>query len=306
MKPGLRKILFILTTIGISFRIVAQKPDLPDESTFFRAIRASLDESYITFGQGLGNLDPLIFEAQISPGFLLRTSRDARWGATLTPAVLIRMQAEESFPVRTPGYKPSITFYHQPGNKGTFDEKIRYVFLRLAHHSNGQMDPFYDSAGNINIQSGNFATNYLEAGAFFTHYHNRNGPGNSGKFFRISLEVHPGIDQSPELTGRYSMVRWHNQFRVFRTIPVYDIKAGNGWRTIQVTAKTTWMFGSVDDAGFADFSERLNASLNLEYKPAILNDVSFFANIYTGEDYYNIRFNRRITVLRIGLQAFSH
>lgn len=66
------------------------------ESSFFQTIRANQRDSYITLGGGLGNMDPLIFEARIAPYFLLRTSDDSRWGATLSPEIILRMYAEES------------------------------------------------------------------------------------------------------------------------------------------------------------------------------------------------------------------
>ena len=115
----------------------AQTEDLQDaENSFFSTIRANQTDSYITFSQGIGNVEPLIFEALVAPYFLLRTSRDAKWGATISSKIMIRMYAEESFPVRTPSYMPEISFYHQLNKSG--DDKVKYLFLNLTHHSNGQ------------------------------------------------------------------------------------------------------------------------------------------------------------------------
>ncbi|MCA1758169.1 MAG: phospholipase A, partial [Bacteroidales bacterium] len=134
------------------------------ENSFFRTIRANQTDTYITFSQGIGNVEPLIFEALVAPYFLLRTSRDAKWGATISPAILIRMYAEESFPVRTPSYMPEISFYHQLNKTG--NETIKYLFLNLTHHSNGQDGDFFNEDGSFNTVSGDFSTNYLELGLF--------------------------------------------------------------------------------------------------------------------------------------------
>lgn len=274
------------------------------ENSFFRTIRANQTESYITFSQGIGNMEPLIFEALVAPYFLLRTSRDVKWGATISPAILIRMYAEESFPVRTPSYMPTISFYHQLNKSG--DEEVKYIFLNLTHHSNGQDGDFYDEDGNFNTLSGDFSTNYLELGFFL----NRNVVpfSNTNEYFKTSIEYHIDVNRLGGLEGRYSFVRWHNNFRIFR-FPGYK---GDSQKLVldknpgvQTRLETTWLFGSINDASFFDLKERFNFSLTLAYRPKFLSDVSLFVNFYSGEDYYNMHFYRRITVLRFGLQAYS-
>lgn len=297
------KVIFTITLVICGCRISGQEVIQQTESSFFRTVRSGFEESYITFGRGISNLDPMIFEALVAPGFLVRTSSNARWGATLSPAILIRMSNEESFPVRTPDYRPNITFYHQLGQKGRFEDRIRFIFLKLAHHSNGQEDPFYNPDGSINLNSGNFSTNYIEIGAFFKK--NIEKYGVAGEFFRMSLEIHPGIDQSPELKDLYSMVRLHNHFRIFRVKPGTNPNHTNRNPRIQSTIKTTWMFGPIDNAKAFDIKSRLNISLIFEYRPAFLKDVSFFINAYSGEDYYNIHLTHRINMLRFGLMAYS-
>lgn len=274
------------------------------ENSFFRTIRANQTDSYITFSQGIGNVEPLIFEALVVPYFLLRTSRDAKWGATISPAILIRMYAEESFPVRTPSYMPEISFYHQLNKTG--DEKVKYIFLNLTHHSNGQDGDFFYEDGSLNTVSGDFSTNYLELGLFLNQ---KVVPfSNTNEYFKTSLEYHIDIDRVDELEGRYSFIRWHNSFRIFRFLVssnaskklVFDKNP-----SVQTRLETTWLFGNIDDASFFDFKERFNFSLTMAYRPKFLSDVSLFANFYSGEDYYNIHFYRRITVFRVGLQAYT-
>ncbi len=283
----------------------AQTEDFPvTENSFFKSIRANQTESYVTFSQGIGNVEPLIFEALIAPYFLLRTSRDAKWGATISTVILMRMYAEESFPVRTPSYMPEISFYHQLNKAG--DEKVKYLFLNLTHHSNGQDGDFFNEDGSFNTVSGDFSTNYLELGLFLNQ--NVVPFSNTNEYFKTSLEYHINVKRAGELEGRYSFIRWHNNLRISR-FPLYKNTSKklvfDKNPAVQTRLETTWLFGNINDATFFDLKERFNFSLTMAYRPKFLSDVSLFANFYSGEDYYNMHFYRRIIVFRIGLQAYS-
>lgn len=298
------KILSILLFVLASYTMLqAQKVDtlngLGDEkSNFFSLIRANHRDSYISFSQGLGNLEPLVFEALVAPYFLLRTSSDSRWGATVSTPIMLRMQAEYSFPVRTPGYMPNVTFYHLLAASDNRQIKPAYLYLTLAHHSNGQEDNFYNEDGSINRQSGDFSTNFVEFGIFFNNIVVPFEGAND--YFRTAVEIHPNLGRSEELEGQYSFVRWHNSFRIFRT----PYKGFRGPR-VQTKVETTWMFGEINDAPALSLKERFNFSMNFAVKPRVLKDVSLFVNFYSGMDYYNMFFDRRIWALRLGLQAYS-
>jgi len=290
--------------------LVAQEDDLAGDNDFFNSIRANQNESYLSFTQGLGNLEPLVFEAIIEPYFLIRTSRDARWGVTLSPAIKLRMFAEESLPVRTPSYNPYITFYQQLNNSAEKLLHSAYVFLTLAHHSNGQDGEFYLPDGNINLNTGNFSTNYLEFGVFINRH--RLPFAQTNEYFKTSVEVHPGLDMSPELQGLYGMVRWHNRLKVYRFSlrQVQALSAEPSARSSKVPTwsavfETNWIFGEKDGAAAVDFSRRLSLMGKLAYKPRHSRDVSFFVKLFIGEDYYNIYFSRSISYLQFGLQAFA-
>lgn len=283
----------------------AQTEDLQvAENSFFSTIRANQTDSYITFSQGIGNVEPLIFEALVAPYFLLRTSRDAKWGATISSKIMIRMYAEESYPVRTPSYMPEISLYRQINRNQ--DKNVKCLFLTLAHHSNGQDGNFYNEDGTVNTYSGNFATNYLEVGTFL----NKNVIpfSNTSEYFKTSLEYHLDLQRSEELEERYGFFRWHSSFRIFR-LPSFHSNSRkfvfDNTPFVQTRLETTWIFGERNNASFFDLNERLNLSFTLAYRPPFLSDVSLFANFYSGEDYYNIHFFRRITVFRVGLQAYS-
>lgn len=272
------------------------------ESLFFRTIRANQNESYMTFGQGIGNVEPLVFEGLVSPYFLLRTSRNARLGATIAPAILIRMFAERSMPVRTPSYMPQVSFYYQL-NKNLENKRVQYAYLTLAHHSNGQENSFLNENGSYNTLSGDFATNYFIVGSFFNR--KMQNLQSTGEYFHTAMEIHADIGRSKELEGKYSFVRWHNDFRIFRYSSKKQAVKNQNSPKFQTTLKTTWLFGEINQASQFDIEQRLNVSLTFNYMPEVLRDVSLFANLYSGEDYYNMQFFRRITVFRIGIQAYS-
>lgn len=297
----------LLLTAGLQGELSARASDSTVvESVFFRSIRANQADSYITFGQGFGNMDPLIFEAMIAPYFLLRTSRDARLGATISSPIVLRMQAKESFPVRTPSYMPGVTFYFQVSDDHPGNQMSSYLFLNIQHHSNGQFEPFFLEDGSNNTESGDFSTNFLELGLFV----NRNVLpfDNTIDYFRTSLEWHPDIGRSEELKGRYSFFRWNNSFRIFRfpgQDAIWKKQVNADVPRVQTRVETTWLFGKMRDASFFDLAERFTLSITLAYRPRVLTDVSLFVNFYTGEDYYNMHFDRRINTLRFGLQAFA-
>lgn len=280
------------------------------ENDFFSAVKANQKESYVTFSQGIGTLESLVFEAIIAPTFLLRTNADARYGATISTGIRLRMQAEESLPVRTPSYMPQITFYRHVKGRAAHDPFSGYVFLTIAHHSNGQDGDFFLPDGSVNTFNGNFSTNYLESGIFFNR---RIVPfSNTTEYFKTSLEWHPKIDISPELDGRYGFLRWHNSLKIYK-FSLKRMKALFGGKSqtwhkvpaVQTTLGTTWIFGKRGEASFFDFKERLNLMVNMAYRPKFLKDVSLFARFYSGEDYYNIFYFRRITYLQFGIQAFA-
>lgn len=304
---------FLLTIIIIftnTIILVAQiSENIPIENRFFQSIRASQNESYITFGQGLGNIEALVFEGLVAPYFLIRTNKDAKWGATLSPAILIRMRAEPSFPVKRPSYMPNITFYHSLSS--TVNDKIKYIFLTIQHHSNGQDDSFFNDDGSINTYSGDFSTNFFELGTFL----NRNIVPFSAttEYFSSSIEYHVNIDRSVELENIYSFIRWNNSIKIskfsFSNLKFLLSEENIQYKTIplvQTRIETNWLFGTIGNAKFFDLGKRLNITAAISFRPKVLKDVSIFTKFYSGEDYYNMNFNRRINTLQIGLQAFGY
>jgi len=252
--------------------------------------------SYITFPIDIGNIEPLWFEGNIIPNFMIRKSKNSRLMGVLTPQIILRMYREESMPVRTPSYMPQIAVYYKLTNKPKKDQYT--LFGRFVHHSNGQDGDFYLSDGEINLLTGNFATNYLEFGVVNNHY-NKNL--RAVQFYSTSLEYHPTGWSIEELDGIYSMLRWHNGFSIYK-IPLGKQNADKKRAQISLKAEAMWMFGEVND--WQTFSlDRLNVNLTFYYHPKFMEDIGLFVQVYNGMDYYNIYFNRRIEVIRFGIMT---
>jgi len=215
--------------------------------------------------------------------------------AVLTGQIIIRMYNEFSYPVRTPSYIPQVTFYYLTGNKKA---ETNYTFYgRIAHHSNGQDNDFYNSNGSINTLSGNFATNFFELGLIKT---TQSTQLNAVKFFKSSLEVHPKSWMLQELHGQYSGLRWHNSFTAFKLSREQANKSKNPNFSLKV--ETTYMFDAINNWNTLDI-KRLNAGLTFYYHPKFLEDIGLFVQFYHGKDYYNIYFDETLDVIRFGIMT---
>lgn len=252
--------------------------------------------SYITFPTDIGNIEPLWFEANLVPNFYLRQSKNSRLMAVLTPQIILRMYQERSYPVRTPSYMPQITLYYmlRRNNEG----KKLTAFGRYAHHSNGQDGDFFLENGEINVISGDFATNYVETGLIITNIITR---FNAYQFFKTSFEFHPQEWNADELEGIFGKYRWHNAFSIYKVSPGNNNDSGKK-ADISLKGETTWMFGELNNWNEFSF-KRLNLSFTFYYHPKFLEDIGLFAQYYHGLDYYNIYFDHRLDVLRFGLMT---
>ncbi|TLP70642.1 phospholipase A [Maribacter sp. ACAM166] len=286
--------VYILFLCAAHFVFSQEEVDTLPQLDLYNIALINQSDSYITFPTDIGNIEPLLFEANVSPSFIIRERKDSKLMAVLTAQIIIRMYNEESYPVRTPSYIPQVTFYYLTNKKEALDNLV--FFGKIAHHSNGQDGNFYNEDTTINLQSGNFATNFVEFGFLKTAYSNRL---KAVKTIKSSIEIHPKSWLLQELQGKYSGLRWHNSFTSYK----FPFKMSNTNRAnFSLKAETTIMLDNYNDLDVFDF-DRFNASLTLYYHPKFLEDIGLFVQFYHGMDYYNIYFEHQMSVIRFGIMT---
>lgn len=296
----MREIWYILCLLHLSLATIqAQERDTLPKLDLSKLALVNQSDSYITFPADIGNIEPLMFEANLNPNFIIRERKDSRLMAVLTPQITIRMYNKESYPVQTPSYIPQISFYYLSGDRKGLNQNTFYG--RIAHYSNGQDGTFYKDSLNteINVTNGNFATNYMEFGLIRTSY-SRNK--NAVKFFKSSLEIHPKTWMIEELRGQFSGLRWHNSFFAYKLPLDGTIFSKTRRANFSVKLETTLMLDQINDWELFEL-DRINAALTFYYHPKFLEDIGFFVQFYRGMDYYNIYFKHQLSVIRFGLMT---
>ena len=292
MKIRAYILFFLLWTFHFSF---SQKEiDTLPQLDLSKIALINQSDSYITFPTDIGNIEPLMFEANVNPAFVIRERKDSKLMAVLTPQITIRMYNEASYPVRTPSFIPQISVYYLAHKY----EALNYLvfFGKIAHHSNGQDGDFYNDDNSINLQTGNFATNFMEFGFLKTEYSNRL---KAIKTLKSAIEFHPKSWMLQELKGKYSGLRWHNSFTSFK-FPLTD--SGSHRANFSLKAEATIMLDNYKDLGLFDL-DRFNASVTFYYHPKFLEDIGLFVQLYHGMDYYNIYFEHQLSVIRFGIMT---
>ena len=249
-------------------------------------VRAHLEPSYLVYPIGLSGLDPLLFEANIAPHFVV--SQPAwPFAVVLTPKILLRMFNERSTPVKTPSYMPRLSVFVWFTQTLTGEPQL-YTSLTLSHHSNGQTESFFDEDGSNNHATGDFSTNFLDASLYVT--------GHTQRIFgwsALSFEWHPDINQNAELHGRYGLVRLHLSSAVLSELPLH------GALSARLSAILDRMQTSSRNSAVRVL-ERFPIALRLAFlAPGV--DLGFYVSYYFGHDYYNIWFDRVINVIQVGI-----
>lgn len=261
-------------------------------------IALSLEKDYITIKGGYGNIEPLIFEASVAPHYSL-SFKDRNFGFLGTFKGIFRMSNKYSAPVLTPSYMPRITLYGWSAKQVAGTYPVWSVML--SHHSNGQSARFFNDDGETNRVNGSFSTNFLEISShnFVSSIIEEYVPGGKliakvdRKFtidedFTTSLIIHLPFNRSPELDTLH--------YGFYRLKSSGIIKTGG----LSVKTEVFWIFGKYLNYGSWS-SRRFGYNLTYAFKIRFIDDLDFMINFYTGEDYYNIWFTRRLKVLRFGL-----
>lgn len=252
------------------------------------------DPSYVSVLGGVGNIEQLIFEADIVPYFMLSVNKKSRWAIEISPRIIIRMYNNESYPVRTPSYLPRVTFFHNIVDN-TDNKRDLFAYISWYHHSNGQDGPFYNAdESSINTFSGNFSTNFIEGGAFISKPDKKKPSFINYHKVSFSYCYFQNFELKP-LYGKLRLLYDYNS-----SISINNSSSKGSFLTQSL--KLGWIAGALAQAKALD-SKRIIFRYTLSYRPSFLKDVSVFAQYYYGQDYYNIYFNRTLKVLRFGIAA---
>ncbi len=294
--------LYILL-FSIVFSSLSQaQDDIPEADSlefqkFLTMVNANREQSYVTVGSGIGNLEPLILESKFSPSYFF--SRNKRlWAVMVNPQVQVRILNQKSLPIRNPSYRVYGTFYREVKFwKHTFLRKLLYEnaiwHASYVHHSNGQDGDFYatDSTEEVNFTGGDFSTDYMEFGISTYRIKEINKNYFSIRSFKALLEYHPARWYSDELKDRYG------SYRIFANVgvvgPQKNLKREGLMRWLQRSSlelKVGWIFGNMNGIAPVSVSGRLIVDAYYKYYPAWFDEIAFFMRFYRGQDYYNIHF----------------
>ncbi len=292
------RIYILLATIGCTSNLFAQTARW-DSISAISTVNLFCEPGYITAMGGYGNIEPLIFEADIVPYYMLGFNPSSRWGIALSPRVILRMYNKDSYPVRTPSYMPRVVLMRQFVNESK--QRDWFCYFSWYHHSNGQDGTFFnaDSSG-INTQNGSFSTNWVESGFFFSRLKE-----NKKYFLKISAMY--SYKQDHELDGTYGRLRFFSDFQsewnLSKTFKFLDLSYLKNNKILLTSALRVGLIADdLQNAKIID-KKRLIFRYTLTFKPSFCRDVNLFAQYYYGQDYYNIYFNRTLQVLRFGITA---
>lgn len=295
--------------------IFAQPAETPKDSLahekFLTLVNANREQSYFTFGDGIGNLEPLLFEAKLSPSYFFSRSQ-RKWALMINPQVQIRMLNKKSLPIRNPSYRVYITYFQELGFwKKSFLRKLFYenglVYGSVAHHSNGQDGKFYKDEITKEInEDANFSTNFLETGISSYRIMAMRNNHYSIREIKVSVEYHPKQWMGEELDKLYGPLRVYTKFGIMgpRNVLNDRTKLLQWLQQSSMEIRGGWIFGEMNNAAFAEASKRLIIDVTYKYYPHWFDEVAFFLRFYRGQDYYNIHFmNTPLTNLSIGITS---
>jgi len=306
-----RNLLFLLVLVHAAARGQRGKMILIDtlsHTKFMTIVNYNKDQSYVSFGSGIGNQVPLIVEAQFTPSYFI-SSNKKRWAMVVNPQVQLRMLNKNSAPIQVPSYHIYGSYFRTIDNwRNSFFSKLFYDnamwFASYVHHSNGQDGKFYlnDTTKVINLASGNFSLNYMEFGISSYMLTPSSSSFFSLRQFKIHANMYPTAWSDPKLKDIYGFIRVFNTFDF-----------GGPWKqgkkdfisrwlqnsTMQV--KTGWILDNYRGFDALDVTKRFIVDLNYKYYLPWFDEMAFFVRLYHGQDYYNIYFEKQLTTLSFGI-----
>ena len=294
--------LIIFLFLSFNINVVFSEDNNDNSALSISTFNMFRDPSYILFGSGIGNMKPLIFEADLIPYYMLSINRNVKWGIQLSPRIILRMYNKYSYPVRTPSFMPRATFFYQLIDNEN-QKRDLFAYCSWFHHSNGQDGNFYNvDSVSINTTSGSFSTNWVEAGIFLS----RPDPNLSfnTNFLKFSVAYNYQYDEN--LTSIYSHLRIYSEYQSSVNLSkVFEIllRSDNSRNfVINQSLRLGWIAGKIDNMNSID-AKRFNLRYTFTFKLSFLREINLFVQYYYGQDYYNIYFNQTLNSLRFGISS---
>lgn len=305
--------LFVFSIFSVAIK--AQEGNYATNDTlksqrFLTIINFNRDQTYSTFGSGIGNQVPLIFEAQFSPTYFIGSNKK-KWALMMNPQVQMRMLNKRSWPIQVPSYHFYLSYYRSMDWwRKSFATKLLYTdalwFASIVHHSNGQDGKFYlnDSTKTIDLVKGNFSVNYFQLGLLVYALRATGKDYFSLREIKIHAELYPSSLADAPVQKIYGLKR------LFGTISF-----GGPWReekkrwvnlwlqNSSLELKLGWIFGEYRDFSLLDASHRMIVDLTYKYYPRWFDEIAFFVRFYSGQDYYNVYFEKQLTTLTFGVTS---
>jgi hypothetical protein len=252
--------------------------------------------------------------------------RAHRWSSSLTLSTTIRGHRGSSVPIQTPsiGFAGRLQYLQHTrtratpappgqvaGNRGT--SVVFMTGLGLVHHSNGQDGctfsqqqrnsdrtcipeaPGDGDAWTINVRDGSFGTNYFAATVGMTQRTIRREDESFG-FARGGLleyrfhQNFPGGGLKQQLASFYGRHEAAGQLQIEIPHPM----VWNRFEHVQLTARGWARFGQ-------DRGSHRGGSIEAAWLGFAGGIAGPFVRIYSGRDYYNIRFEERRRFLMVGV-----
>jgi len=240
------------------------------------------------------NIEKLIFEFNVSPSYLLRFGKSSSWGMQLNMTINGRMFNENSFPIYSPSFRPSIRFYKNWKNNG---EYFQISTVKIAHYSNGQNGDNLNSDGGLNLINGNFSTDFIE----LNHYWAEKDVFISKSIWTgdVGYQQHiPWITRDKFIDDYfyYGKLTFRNAL-FFDEIPWFKRKND------QNSLKAPWFFMLPVSVnwGIKNYKTNVDITPSLGVKPYKHIDFYLFINYFYGNDYYNSRHIYKRSAFMIGI-----
>ncbi len=227
------------------------------------------------------------------------------------PRVDLRHGLGTSFPIRTPGFYPTVRFqfFHQSHLRPNLRRRWLGELL-VAHHSNGQDGCFYRDqidpsnarcrfadgkervGAPLNHVDGSFATNELglRAGADFLLGAPESALSITSLFGLVLFRpTQGGID--PEIEALYGIGRVEAQLRVGKRVWSHSAARSEVGARLRIDARV----------GKRTIENPVGVLVDGFWSFETLRDWGPFVRAYWGGDYYNVRFDARSMILGLGM-----